>query len=184
MVRLRLWVGQTITVNGASAGVISAITFGTLTVTGNFTAGTTAATIVATDGESYVEGGRGNNTIFANQGQNDIVGGNSDMFSLTLPSERASGSNLIFGQSGNNAGREDCGAGTINANNQCITSPNGHGAHDANVIVANNGDIIRMVGTNGTPGAANGVGMSIGLLNYSYDIYGYPAPPSASSPGS
>ena len=165
-------VGQTITVGGVSAGVISAISFSTLTVTGNLTPGSSTATIVATDGQSYVEGGRGNNTIFANQGQNDIVGGNSDMFSLTLPSERASGSNLIFGQSGNNAGREDCGSGTINAANQCITSANGH-AHDSNVIVANNGDIMRLVGTNGTYGAANGVAMSIGTLNFNYDVFGY-----------
>ena len=35
-----------------------------------------------TDGETYVEGGRGDNTIFADEGQNDIVGGNSNMFSL------------------------------------------------------------------------------------------------------
>jgi hypothetical protein len=168
-------VGQTITVNGAVAGVISAITDTTLTITGVLSAGSTLATIVATDGESYVEGGRGNNTIFANQGQNDIVGGNSDMFSLTLPSERASGSNLIFGGSGDHSARGDCGQGTINGSNTCVVSQNGH-AHDANVIVANNGDIVRLVGTNGHFGQATGdVAMSIGLLNFNYDVQGYTA---------
>src|SRR4029077_3508662 len=44
---------------------------------------------------------------------------------------------------------------------------------DSNVIVANNGDIMRLVGTNGTYGAANGVAMSIGTLNFNYDVFGY-----------
>jgi len=144
-------------------------------VTGTPVAGSTpASTIVATDGNSYVEGGRGNNTIVANQGQNDIVGGNSDMFSLTLPSERASGSNLIFGESGNHAGRADCGAGTINSVNDCIVSANGH-AHDSNVITANNADIVRPVGTGGQVGQAppGGVMSPIGFLTFNYDINGF-----------
>ncbi|HEY5224284.1 MAG TPA: hypothetical protein VIJ18_14705 [Microbacteriaceae bacterium] len=172
-------VGQTLNVNGVAVGVVTAVSGGTLTVTGAPAPAscttlpcTVTATVNATDGQSYIEGGRGNNTIFANRGQNDIIGGNSDFFSLTLPSERASGSNLIFGGSGLNAGREDCGDGTLDATNHCVTNPNGH-AHDANVIVANNGEIIRLVGTKGQYGVGNGVAMSVGYLNFNYDVNGY-----------
>src|SRR6202007_2879600 len=108
--------GQTVDVlnNGTltEVGVVTLVAGNVLTLTSSPTAQTgctpAACTLVVTDSQSYVEGGRGNNTIFANQGQNDIVGGNSDMFSLKLPQERASGSNLIFGGSGGNVGYEDC----------------------------------------------------------------------------
>ncbi|HLZ94098.1 MAG TPA: hypothetical protein VKT20_02055 [Candidatus Dormibacteraeota bacterium] len=180
-------VGQTITVNGAPAGVITAQTFSVITVSGTFVAGSSAATIVATDGETYVEGGRGNNTIFANQGQNDIAGGSSDLFSLNQPALRASGSNLIFGGSGNNVGYGDCtnaAFDSLNSNQECVTSANAH-AHDANVITSNNADVFRLVGTKKTYGAGNGVptfnftpggGQPAGAyLNYNYDLAGYPS---------
>ncbi|MBV8195588.1 MAG: hypothetical protein JOY80_08675, partial [Candidatus Dormibacteraeota bacterium] len=165
-----------------------------MTVTGTFTPGIRTATIVAGDGQSYVEGGRGNNVIFANQGQNDIVGGNSDLFSLKLSTPnpallglRASGSNLIFGGSGNNIGYEDCTNtqfDALNASKECAVGANGH-AHDANVIASNNADIIRLVGTKHTYGAANGVNTfnftpngnqpAGAYLNFKYDVVGYPA---------
>ena len=52
---------------------------------------------------------------------------------------------------------------------------NGH-AHDANVIVANNGDIIRLVGTGGQVGVApvGGVMSPIGFLTFNYDVQGFP----------
>ena len=132
---------------------------------------TATATLVVTDGESYVEGGRGNNTIFANQGQNDIVGGNSNLFSLPLPQERASGQNLIFGESGASIGYEDCSFGTLNSANECVPSADAH-AHDANVILSNNGDIVRLVGSSNTTGKApaGGVMSPIGYLTYNYDV--------------
>ncbi len=165
--------------------MITGETATTLTLSGSFTPGSMVATLVATDGQAYVEGGRGNNTIFANQGQNDIVGGNSDMFSLkqTIPSSvllglRASGSNLIFGGSGNNVGYGDCtnsAFSSLNSVFECVTTPNGH-AHDSNVILANNGDIFRLVGTSGHVGQApaSGVISPLGYLTFNYDISGYP----------
>ena len=37
----------------------------------------------ATDGEDYIEGDGGNDVVFGGLGQDDIVGGSSDFFSLT-----------------------------------------------------------------------------------------------------
>ena len=71
--------GQTLDIGGVEVGVITGITFSpdaerlAPSFVGCTTACSKAATLVITDGESYVEGGRGNNVIFANQGQNDIV---------------------------------------------------------------------------------------------------------------
>ncbi len=196
-------VGQTLDIGGVEVGVITGVTnTGTtsvLTLSGSplgfvscASSCSATATLVITDGETYVEGGRGNNVIFANQGQNDIVGGNSDLFSLTLangnpalPALRASGSNIIFGGSGDNVGYGDCTNTTfdsLNTSQECVTSQDGH-AHDANVITANNADVIRLVGTNHTYGAGNGDATfnfsgcgkpSCAYLNYNYDISGYP----------
>ena len=46
-----------------------------------------------------------------------------------------------------------------------------------NVILANNGDIVRLVGTDSTVGKAptGGVLSPIGYLTYNYDVYGYPS---------
>ena len=43
----------------------------------------------ATDGDDYIEGGGGNDVIFGNLGQDDIVGGSSNLFSLTTPRRSA-----------------------------------------------------------------------------------------------
>ena len=45
--------------------------------------------------------------IFGDLGQDDIVGGSSDFFSLTSPNLRPDGSDLIFGGAGTLAGRND-----------------------------------------------------------------------------
>ncbi len=114
------------------------------------------------DGADYIEGGGGNNVIFGNDGQNDIVGGNSDFFGTATPNLRTSGSNTIFGNAGTQLDREDVGD----------TSAQGHAA-DASVIVANNGEIIRIVGTNHTPGlGAGGVQIAeTGYVRFNYDTY-------------
>ena len=56
----------------------------------------------ATDGNNYIEGGGGNGTvIFGGTGQNDIIGGNSNLFSLTTPQQRPdSGNVMIFSGAG------------------------------------------------------------------------------------
>jgi outer membrane protein OmpA-like peptidoglycan-associated protein/Ca2+-binding RTX toxin-like protein len=126
------------------------------------------------DGDDYIEGGPGVDTVFGNLGQDDIVGGSSDLFSLggaANKDRRADGSDLLFGGS---AGSD---IARLNAGDD--TSTNGH-ASDADTIVGDNGDIFRLVGVNGNQIApANGsstlalglIKTSNGFLAFNYDDY-------------
>jgi len=106
-----------------------------------------------TDGDDYIEGGGGNDVIFGNLGQDDIIGGSSNLFSLITPEQRPDGSDLIFG-----------GAGTdISRNNAGDTSNTGH-ARDADMILGDNGNIYRLVGMNGIYAGF--------YLTFGYDNYG------------
>ena len=132
----------------------------------------------ASDGEDYIEGNAGNDVIFGGLGQDDIVGGSSDFFSLTTPYLRPDGGSYspvdgtsLAGGTGD-VGHDLIygGAGTeINIdNNVGGLNPDGTNAplladgtlaidaqaRDADTIVGDNGDIIRIVGINGgKPGA-------------------------------
>src|SRR5262249_41415341 len=109
----------------------------------------------ASDGQDYIEGNAGSDILFGNQNQDDLVGGNSDMFSLKDPifaigqTLRPDDSDLIFGGSGTPIPRNAIGDATIDRTTSLITNnPNGH-ANDSDAIVGDNGDIIRLVGVNG-----------------------------------
>jgi Ca2+-binding RTX toxin-like protein len=104
----------------------------------------------STDGDDYIEGNGGDDTIYGDLGQDDIIGGSSDMFGLTIAALRADGADTIYGGDGTDTVRNTPGD----------TSPNGH-ARDADVILGDNGDIIRLVGTNG--------GNSGHFLTFNYD---------------
>ena len=45
----------------------------------------------ATDGDDYIEGNGGNDIVFGGLGQDDMVGGSSDLFTLDLYTERPDG---------------------------------------------------------------------------------------------
>ncbi|MBA3348546.1 MAG: hypothetical protein H0T13_08305, partial [Actinobacteria bacterium] len=90
----------------------------------------------ATDGDDYVEGGGGNDVIFGGLGQDDLVGGSSSFFGLTSPALRPDGADLIFG-----------GAGTKTDRN---TYGDGLQAPDADVIAADNANIVRIVNPDGS----------------------------------
>jgi Ca2+-binding RTX toxin-like protein len=105
------------------------------------------------DGDDYIEGGSGNDLIFGGLGQDDLIGGNSNLFGLSLSSQRSDGADTIFGGAGTRIGRNDPGD----------LSATGH-ARDADVILGDNGDILRPVGTNGTSAGA--------YLTFNYDTYG------------
>src|SRR5204863_136987 len=64
------------------------------------TAWTASSFEATTDGDDYVEGNGGNDTIYGGLGQDDLIGGSSSLFSLTTPSQRPDGSDLIFGGAG------------------------------------------------------------------------------------
>ena len=112
--------------------------------------GTTVADFAGagSDGMDYIEGGGGNDLIFGGLGQDDIIGGSSDLFGYTTPAQRPDGVDKIFGGTGAAIGLNDPGD----------TSANGH-SHDADVILGDNGDIYRLVGSNGQ------------FLTYNYDNY-------------
>src|SRR5262249_51589039 len=96
----------------------------------------------ATDGEDYIEGGGGDDVIFGNLGQDDIVGGSSSFFSLVTPDLRPDGDDLIFGGSGQRISRSDIGFATLDASGAIVVDPDGH-AKDADTVVGDNGNIIR-----------------------------------------
>ncbi len=56
---------------------------------------------------------------------------------------------------------------------QCATSADGD-AHDANVITANNANVIRLVGAGAGYAAAGGHTSPLGYLQYNYDLFGNP----------
>jgi Ca2+-binding RTX toxin-like protein len=118
----------------------------------------------ATDGEDYIEGNAGNDLIFGDLGQDDIVGGSSSFFSLTTAEQRPDGADVIFGGAGDRSGRND----DTTASQLPGTITNLH-ARDADTIAGDNANIVRIVGTNGTP-IANGAGLPK-FLSFNYDNY-------------
>jgi Ca2+-binding RTX toxin-like protein len=102
------------------------------------------------DGDDYIEGNRGTDVIFGNLGQDDIVGGSSNLFSLTDYNLRPDGKDYIFGGAGTDAGRNDLGDLAII----------GH-ARDSDVILGDNGNIYRLVSAGSTA-----------YLTFNYDDYG------------
>lgn len=128
----------------------------------------------ASDGHDYIEAGGGNDVVFGNQGQDDIIGGSSDLYGMTNGvtfvrdtnrDKRPDGSDLLFGGSGTHILRSDIGDATIAANTSVITTtPTGHAA-DSDMILGDNGDIFRLVGVNNTPAATPT------FLTFNYDDY-------------
>jgi Ca2+-binding RTX toxin-like protein len=110
----------------------------------------------ASDGEDYVEGGGGNDVIFGGLGQDDLVGGSSSFFSLTTMNLRPDGADMIFGGAGTRAGRND---------DTFVTGAAEH-ARDADTIVGDNGNIVRIVGTFGAD-----VGQTLKYVTFRYDTY-------------
>ncbi|MGH3049730.1 MAG: beta strand repeat-containing protein [Gaiellaceae bacterium] len=114
------------------------------------------------DGADYVEGNAGNDVIYGDLGQDDLVGGSSNMFSLTAANKRSDGSDTIEGGAGTRNGIDDQGD----------LSAAGH-AHDADTILGDNGDIFRLVGADGSAATdANGATKSAdAFLTFNYDNY-------------
>ena len=160
---------------GADSSVGSTSTTGVLTWFSSYDSPTT-------DGQDYVEGGGGNDVIFGNQGQDDLVGGSSDFFGKTNgvsptvlaradAAGRPDGSDLIFGGSGTQVQRNDAGAATINASNVITPTATGH-ADDSDMILGDNGDIIRLVAKQTIATAPNWtVTPAPVFLSFNYDDY-------------
>ena len=89
------------------------------------------------DGDDYIEGNGGDDVIFGNLGQDDIIGGSSELFSLTTEVARPDGSDLIFGGAATDIERNYPGDGI-------------HG-RDADMILGDNGNILRLQNASATP---------------------------------
>ena len=128
----------------------------------------------ATDGDDYIEGNGGDDVIFGNLGQDDIIGGSSDLYSLESATDRPDGDDLIFGGAGTDIARNDVGDATVGTDGGISIDPSGH-ALDADVLLGDNGRILRIVGIHDQQIAADetsaavGIPASGGFLNYHYD---------------
>ena len=131
----------------------------------------TASVEGAHDGDDYIEGGGGNDVVFGNLGQDDIVGGSSSLYEgLKLATQRPDGNDILFGGAGTPA--------TIAANalgrGAVVGDADGAGhAYDADVILGDNGNILRLIGVNAKvgDGGVAGVGVFKGFLAFNYDNY-------------
>ena len=94
-----------------------------------------------TDGQDYIEGNAGFDQVFGGLGQDDILGGSSDYFSLVDSFQRPDEEDRLFGGSGIWTGRND--NGELDPGDLV---PGERHASDADVIVGDNGQIIRIVG--------------------------------------
>jgi Ca2+-binding RTX toxin-like protein len=99
-----------------------------------------------TDGDDYVEGGGGNDLVFGGLGQDDLIGGSSDLY-LAAGATRPDGVDKVYGGAGTRIALDDAG----------LTGTGAH-ARDADVILGDNGRILRL-----RDGA--------GFLRYAYDGY-------------
>ena len=110
---------------------------------------TTPSAPADSDGDDYMEGNGGADLMFGNLGQDDVIGGSSNLFSLTSASARLDGADIIFGGAGGDVLRNALGD----------TAPGGH-AKDADVILGDNGNVFRIVKADGS-----------GLATFNYDNY-------------
>jgi hypothetical protein len=63
----------------------------------------------ARDIGDYIEGNGGADLIFGNLGQDDIIGGSSNLYSLTAASQRPDSADRIFGGAGTDISRNNAG---------------------------------------------------------------------------
>ncbi|MCB9929003.1 MAG: hypothetical protein H6844_06280 [Alphaproteobacteria bacterium] len=126
------------------------------------------ATDLTQDGEDYIEGGGGCDVVFGGLGQDDLVGGSSSFFSLTTPDVRPDHNDVIFGGTGVQIDRNDA-----DPNGDATAAMDPH-SRDADVIVGDNGNIVRLVGVNNTddPSARGGAAL---YLHFAYDTDAYNA---------
>ncbi|MBK5565794.1 hypothetical protein [Ensifer sp. SSB1] len=137
-----------------SGGVADPI--GPLTVIASFAA--------ASDGQDYIEGGGGDDQLFGGLGQDDLIGGSSTFFSLTDANTRPDGDDYIFGGTGGEIDRNDLdlpGDGTL---------ATARYARDADTMVGDNGNIVRIVGINGVDINVNGLSNQQLYVQFNYDV--------------
>jgi Ca2+-binding RTX toxin-like protein len=123
------------------------------------------ATISDSDigGDDYIEGNGGGDTVYGGLGQDDIIGGSSSLYSLNTASQRPDGADTLYGGNGDLIARNNEGETVVNEAGNTVLPENERHARDADMILGDNGNIYRLVGTNGTDGES--------LLTFAYDNY-------------
>jgi len=111
-------------------------------------------------GDDYIEGNGGTDTVYGGLGQDDIIGGSSELFGLADESQRPDGSDVLYGGNGDLISRNNFGEGVTDETGLVddVDEAARH-ARDADTILGDNGNIFRLVGTNGA------------LLTFVYDNY-------------
>ena len=94
------------------------------------------------DADDYIEGNGGNDVVFGNLGQDDIVGGSSSLFGLNTPAQRPDGDDILFGGAATRIDRYELGQGGNSVPNTIAEH-----AFDADVILGDNGNILTLVNT-------------------------------------
>ncbi len=98
----------------------------------------------ATDGDDYIEAGGGDDLVFGNLGQDDIIGGSSELFTLVTPGQRPDGSDMLFGGAGLQIERNALGSGGGSTGSLIADH-----ARDADHILGDNGNIYTLVDAGG-----------------------------------
>ena len=121
-----------------------------------------------TDSDDYMEGNGGNDLMYGDLGQDDMIGGSSDLFGLVTAQMRPDGSDIMYGGAGIDFGRNDIGDATVDGNGVITTVDTGH-SRDADYMMGDNADIFRLVkgGASVTnPSDPNDVYLVFGYDNY------------------
>ncbi|MCL5281932.1 MAG: hypothetical protein M1376_18715 [Planctomycetes bacterium] len=118
------------------------------------------------DADDYLEGNGGSDLMYGGLGQDDMIGGSSELFGLITEAMRPDGSDVIFGGAGiaidrNDIGDTSFGLASVNAtDNSIVTAPTGH-ARDADFIMGDNANVYRLVNP-----------ATDAFLTFNYDNYG------------
>ncbi len=140
-----------------------------------------------TDADDYMEGNGGSDLMYGGLGQDDMIGGSSELFGLddvnaallgmTAEELRPANSDFIFGGVGIDTDRNDIGdteteylASEDPDTHVITTAPDGH-ARDADFIMGDNANVYRLV-----EGGASGTDPDDALdefLTFNYDNYTY-----------
>jgi Ca2+-binding RTX toxin-like protein len=82
--------------------------------------------------------------MYGGLGQDDMIGGSSDLFGLITAATRPDGSDTIYGGAGIDTGRNHTGDATVDSSGVINTVATGH-ALDADFLMGDNADVFRLV---------------------------------------
>src|SRR5262245_19825478 len=92
------------------------------------------------DGNDYIEGRGGRDVVFGGLGQDDIIGGSSELyFDSPSPDQRPDNGDILFGGAGLRIDRYDLGEG-----GDSIVSALANHAFDADAIMGDNANLFQL----------------------------------------